>query len=149
VRKPFGTGTKTESLQNFLVLNDGTGEYLLRRSNGPAFDDPELEKLVGRSVCCKGTVHNSLFIASEIQIQGEFADSSVQFMERKSPSEMSKFEVGDPVRRRKRGLAFPQINGKVQKIEGDLMFIKWDGIKELEAIRLTDTVALHGTIEKV
>ncbi len=70
-------------------------------------------------------------------------------MIRESPSEMSKFEVGDKVRRRGKGLAFPQINGRVQKIEGDLMFIKWDGVKELEAIRLTDTVALYGTIEKI
>lgn len=148
VRKPFGTGSKSESLQNYLILGDGTGEYVLRRSNGPAFGDKVLDELNGKSICCKGTIHQHLFIISDYEVQTEGDTEDITFMARKSPSDMAKFDVGTRVRRRGKGLAFPQLSGKVQRIEGDLMFIKWDGINELEAVRLTDTVALYGTIER-
>jgi hypothetical protein len=54
VKKPFGVGTKSEHDAIFLVTKDK--QYVLRRQGGNAFEDPELEKLVGKRVRCTGTV---------------------------------------------------------------------------------------------
>jgi hypothetical protein len=54
VKRPFGVGTKSKHDAIFLVTNDK--EYVLRRQGGNAFEDPELERLVGRRIRCTGTV---------------------------------------------------------------------------------------------
>ena len=54
VKRPFGTGTKSEHDAVMLVTKDK--EYVLRRQGGNAFQDPELDRLVGKRVRCTGTV---------------------------------------------------------------------------------------------
>jgi hypothetical protein len=54
VKKPFGTGSKSEREAVCLVTD--SGEYVLRRQGGNAFSDPELDKLVGKSISCEGIV---------------------------------------------------------------------------------------------
>jgi hypothetical protein len=54
VKRPFGAGTKSEHDAVLLVTKDK--EYVLRRQGGNAFQDPELERLVGKRVRCTGTV---------------------------------------------------------------------------------------------
>jgi hypothetical protein len=63
VRKPFAGGSK--SARDAVMLITKQGEYVLRRLGGNAFDDPALADLVGRHVCCKGTVHGYTFIMTE------------------------------------------------------------------------------------
>jgi hypothetical protein len=148
VKKPFARGSKSEHEAIFLVLDDGTGEYVLRRTGENPFRDEELEKLVGRSICAKGLIHGYTFLMSQWTHQPDREQEGVTYMERDTPQDMTQFQAGDHVRRRNKGLAFPQIEGKVTRIVGDLMYIKWEGIKEEEVIKLTDTVALHGLIAK-
>jgi hypothetical protein len=61
-RKPFATGSKSERHIVYLVCKDG--EYLLRRPGGNAYQDPEIEALVGKLICCKGEVvgRNTLLV---------------------------------------------------------------------------------------
>ena len=148
VKKPFAKGSKSEHNAIMLVLDDGTGEYVLRRVGENPFRDEELEKLVGRSICAKGLIHGYTFLISSWTHQPDREQEGVSYMQRDTPKDLTQFDVGDRVRRRNKGLAFPQIEGKVTRIVGDLMYIKWDDIKDEEVIKLTDTVALHGLIGK-
>jgi tRNA nucleotidyltransferase/poly(A) polymerase len=148
VKKPFAKGSKSDHQAIMLVLDDGTGEYVLRRTGENPFHDPELEKLVGRSICAKGLIHGYIFLMSTWTHQPDREQEGVTYMERDEPQDLTQFQAGDSVRRRNKGLAFPQVEGKITRIVGDLMYIKWDGIKEEEVIKLTDTVALHGLIAK-
>jgi hypothetical protein len=147
VKKPFAKDGDREVVM--LVVD--TGEYVLRRSQAEdGRHDPELEKLVGRSICAKGMIHGYTFIVSEWTHQHDREQEGVTYMERNAPKDLTKFEVGDRVRRRNfKGLAFEQIDGRVSRIEGDLMYIKWDGVNEQEVFKLTDTVSLHGLVEKI
>ena len=54
VKRPFGVGSKSEHDAIYLVTKDG--DYVLRRQGGNAFFDPELEKLVGKTIQCTGTL---------------------------------------------------------------------------------------------
>jgi hypothetical protein len=51
-KKPFGKGSKSESEAIFLETEEG--EYVLRRQGGNPFHDPELQKLVGKTIRCTG-----------------------------------------------------------------------------------------------
>jgi hypothetical protein len=62
VKKPFGVGSKSER-EAVMLITDG-GEYVLRRAGGNAFRDPELDRLVGKSVCCQGSLHGYTFFMS-------------------------------------------------------------------------------------
>jgi len=66
-RKPFGTGSKSERSAIYLVCKEG--EYLLRRPGGNAYQDPEIEALVGKLICCKGQVvgQNNILLVTEWQ----------------------------------------------------------------------------------
>lgn len=110
-----------------------------------------LEKLIGRTICALGIVEDGLFVVSKWQELRNDNNAGAVKMQREQPSEMTTFREGDRVRKRKRGLAFDQIEGVVQEIDPDkqLMFVRWNGIKDLEVFKLTDTVALHAIIEKV
>jgi hypothetical protein len=44
------------------------GEFKLRRAGGPAFDDAELQALVGRHVAATGIVSAGQLIASTIDV---------------------------------------------------------------------------------
>lgn len=54
IRKPFGTGSKSE--RDAIFLSTGGGEYLLRRLGENPFSDPALEELVGKTITCTGEV---------------------------------------------------------------------------------------------
>jgi hypothetical protein len=65
-RADYGKGSKSERIAIFIETD--TGRYLLRRKNGPAFMDAELNKYVGRTVACDGFVVGTTFIADHIAI---------------------------------------------------------------------------------
>ena len=54
VKRPFAVGTK--SARDAILLLTKDKEYVLRRQGGNAFQDPELEKLIGKRIRCTGTV---------------------------------------------------------------------------------------------
>ncbi|MGZ3458137.1 MAG: hypothetical protein ACXU86_06470 [Archangium sp.] len=60
LKKPFAPGSKSE--RETVVLSTGQGEYVLRRLGGSAFQDPELEALVGKRIRGEGTLHGYTFI---------------------------------------------------------------------------------------
>ncbi len=60
LKKPFAVGSKSE--REAVVLSTEQGEYVLRRLGGSAFQDPELEALVGKSIRGEGTLHGYTFI---------------------------------------------------------------------------------------
>lgn len=63
------------------------------------------------------------------------------------PGESSRFRLGDRVRRRGRGLAFPQHEGKVVQKKNNKLLIRWDDGKESEYdLNEVDTIAF---IERV
>ena len=66
-KKPFGTGSKSEHLAATLVTDDR--DYVLRRKGGNAFADPELDQLVGQTICATGEVFDYLFIITEWEIK--------------------------------------------------------------------------------
>ena len=55
-RGPFGTGSK--SAHDAVSLKTDAGEFVLRRQGGNPFRDVELEKLVGKTICCHGEVRD-------------------------------------------------------------------------------------------
>ena len=60
LKKPFAVGSKSE--REAVVFSTGQGEYVLRRLGGNAFQDPELEALVGKCIRGEGTLHGYTFI---------------------------------------------------------------------------------------
>ena len=65
VKKIIGKGSKSEHDAVMLVTKDG--EYRLRRQKGNPFHDPELEKLIGKTIRCDGVKHNLTFIMNEFE----------------------------------------------------------------------------------
>jgi hypothetical protein len=63
VRRAFGSGTKSGHAA--IVLDTGEKQYVLRRQGGNAFKDPQLEKLVGKSICCSGRVYGYVLLISQ------------------------------------------------------------------------------------
>ena len=51
-KKSFGKDSKSES--EAIFLETGDGEFVLRRQGGNPFHDPELQKLVGKTIRCTG-----------------------------------------------------------------------------------------------
>jgi hypothetical protein len=51
-KRPFAVGSKSE--RNAVRLDTKEGSYVLRREGGNPLSDPELEKLVGKTIKCKG-----------------------------------------------------------------------------------------------
>jgi hypothetical protein len=66
VKRPFGTGTKSEHSAVMLVTKDA--EYILRRQGGNAFHDPALEKLVGKNVQVTGTVTGYTLLVTDCAV---------------------------------------------------------------------------------
>jgi hypothetical protein len=60
VRKTVAIGSKSEHAAVVLVTADA--EYVLRRSGGNAFADPELDALVGETIRASGTLHGYTFL---------------------------------------------------------------------------------------
>jgi hypothetical protein len=69
VRRPFGTGSKSE--RRAVVLESAKGDFVLRRKGGLAFGDRDLEALVGKRIRCTGTVAGyTLLITSYAEVGG-------------------------------------------------------------------------------
>ena len=63
IKQLTGKASKSEHQATFLVTKAGT--YRLRRSGGNPFVDPELDKLVGKTIHCTGILtENTLIISS-------------------------------------------------------------------------------------
>jgi hypothetical protein len=65
-RGPFGTGSKSE--RQAIWLETAEGRLVLRRKNGPAFDDRTLDKYVGKRVTCDGFAVDNTLLAVRIDI---------------------------------------------------------------------------------
>jgi hypothetical protein len=61
-RARTATGSKSERVAVRLVTE--TGEFVLRRQGGHAFQDPVLDALVGRTIEGEGTLQGNTFIMS-------------------------------------------------------------------------------------
>ena len=60
VRRLHGRGSKSE--HEALVLETERGSFRLRRPDGNAFRDPELEELEGREINAEGTLEGTIFL---------------------------------------------------------------------------------------
>jgi hypothetical protein len=63
VKRPFATGTKSE--HDAVMLVTDAGDYVLRRQGGNAFRDPELDRLVGKTIAAEGVVRGYTLIMSK------------------------------------------------------------------------------------
>ena len=68
-KKPFGGGSKSEYDAVYLETEDKS--YVLRRVGGNPFHDPELEKLVGKKIRCKGEASNYTLIMGDCNVVDE------------------------------------------------------------------------------
>jgi hypothetical protein len=62
-KKPFGTGSKSEHDAVYLETKDGS--FGLRRQGGNPFSDPQLDRLVGKTIRCQGEIANYTLIIAE------------------------------------------------------------------------------------
>lgn len=62
-KKAFAPRSKSAHDAVFLVTE--TGQYVLRRQGGNPFRDPELEKLVGKTISCTGDITGYTFLMSD------------------------------------------------------------------------------------
>jgi hypothetical protein len=122
---------KNENEYVFLK-DDSTGEFIIKN---PTSD------MVGKNVCAKVYINNNVINIQEWKETGK--------KQQKIKKDNMQFEIGDRVRHRRRGVAFSQITGKVNNIINNLMYVKWDGIKNLEVFNLDDTVSIYSKISKL
>ncbi|TAD85062.1 MAG: hypothetical protein EAY75_11965 [Bacteroidetes bacterium] len=66
IEKTFGEGSKSQHLGIFLETIAGDS-LKLRRMGGNPFNDPELKKLLGKTVVVCGVAQTGLFIAKSIK----------------------------------------------------------------------------------
>jgi hypothetical protein len=66
VRGPFGTGSK--SARDAIWLETAERRLVLRWKDGPTFDDPTLERYVGKRVACRGFVVGYMLLLERIEI---------------------------------------------------------------------------------
>jgi hypothetical protein len=66
VRAPFGTGSKSE--REAIWLDTGDQRLVLRRKDGPTFDDRTLDKYVGKRVTCDGFIVGYSLLAERITL---------------------------------------------------------------------------------
>ena len=65
-RGPFGVGSK--SARNAVWVNTPQGRFLLRRKEGPTFDDAALDRYVGKRVTCSGFIVGYSLLAERISV---------------------------------------------------------------------------------
>jgi hypothetical protein len=65
VRKRFAPGSKSE--RSAVMLKALGREYVLRREDADRLVDPELEKLVGKNVRVRGSLHRHALTVTEIE----------------------------------------------------------------------------------
>jgi hypothetical protein len=63
---PFGSGSKSE--REAVWLESREGRFVMRRKDGPTFDDPALAKYVGKRVKCDGVIVEYMLLAERIEI---------------------------------------------------------------------------------
>ncbi len=66
VRAPFGTGSK--SAREAVWLESADRRLVLRRKDGPTFDDRKLDAYVGKRVKCDGFVVGYTLLAERIEV---------------------------------------------------------------------------------
>lgn len=66
VRAPFGSGSK--SARDAVWLETPERRFVLRRKEGPTFDDKALNAYVGKKVACSGFVVGYTVLAERIDI---------------------------------------------------------------------------------
>jgi hypothetical protein len=66
IRHSLGLGSKSEHLA--VVLQTPEGLLKLRRPGGNPFQDPELEKLVGREIAVDGEIHQGQLLMTRWNI---------------------------------------------------------------------------------
>ena len=66
VKGPFGTGSKSQ--HEAIYLDTTGGRYVLRQEGGNPFYDPEMQRLVGKRVWCKGEVYEYVLTISDWKI---------------------------------------------------------------------------------
>ena len=63
-RGTYGGGTKSE--REAVMIETSEGRYVLRRKNGPAFGDTELDRYVGHTIECDGFLVGTTLLAERI-----------------------------------------------------------------------------------
>lgn len=66
-RADVGKGSKSE--HNAVVLDSPGGRFILRRKGGNAFQDPELDRLVGQVIEAEGEVSGRTLITTRIEVK--------------------------------------------------------------------------------
>jgi hypothetical protein len=61
--KPFGVGTKSE--HDAVYLETEGRSFVLRRQGGNPFHDPQLDRLVGKTIRCRGEASNYTLIMTD------------------------------------------------------------------------------------
>jgi hypothetical protein len=67
-RGEYAKGSKSE--REAVFIETSAGRYILRRKDGPAFADPQLERYVGQSVECDGFLVGTTLLAERIGMIG-------------------------------------------------------------------------------
>jgi len=75
IKEWIARGSKSE--REAVLLDTKSGRYVLRRLTGNPFHDPELEKLVGKTIRCTGNLTGYTLIMSDwTEIKDEAEDES-------------------------------------------------------------------------
>jgi hypothetical protein len=65
-RGPFGTGSKSARVA--VWVDTPQGRFVLRRKDGPTFDDAALERYVGKRVTCSGFIVGYALLVEQISV---------------------------------------------------------------------------------
>jgi hypothetical protein len=66
VKGSFATGSKSE--REAVYLETKGNRYLLRQMGGNPYHDPELEKLVGKTIAAQGEIDDYLLMLSDWKV---------------------------------------------------------------------------------
>lgn len=66
VRGPFGGGSKSE--REAVWLETADERFVLRRKEGPTYDDRVLNRYVGKRIKCDGFVVGYMLLAEQIEV---------------------------------------------------------------------------------
>ena len=68
-RAPFGAGSK--SARDAVWVDTPQGRFVLRRKDGPTFDDKALDRYIGKRVTCNGFIVGYSLLADSIRVDGK------------------------------------------------------------------------------
>ena len=71
MKGPFAKGTKSE--HEAVYLDTGNSAYVLRRQGGNPFQDPQLEKLVGKTIRCEGELSGYTLIMATCRVLNDLS----------------------------------------------------------------------------